>query len=226
MLVLPGAALLPGLVVLHYVAGRFCERVEELNRNTSGYVVSTHLPDCFALLSPMAGVAVFLGSLETAIASASVHALIFGAVGLVTCVYLGFVALNPATLGVAVVPKAKLSEDAIGILTFVLKMLLQGVPVAFGIGAVCGMLMTALACYQAGLAEGIALLDAGKTIDTACRILTQWSLMPLAAYVAFLLCHVPIDLWRAVLALPDKMDAMAKPTKTDDNQNDRPSEEN
>jgi hypothetical protein len=128
-------------------------------------------------------------------------------VSLFAGIYLGFVALNPAAIGMRVEPRKRLSEDAIGVLTFVLKMLLQAVPVAFGVGVVCGTLTLILACYQVATAEGIAIFEAGKNMTTAGSLLVHWAAAPLLAYLAFLACHVPIDLWRAILALPEKLDA-------------------
>ena len=116
-------------------------------------------------------------------------------------VYLAAVALNPAALGISIAPASRASEEAIGVLTFLLKALLRAVPVAFGAGVVCGALLLAYACGQ--VFSGDKGIESGRRTPPGWPTTASWWFagLPLVAYLAFLLCCLVLDLWRSVLSL-------------------------
>ncbi len=214
--VLSGIVLLLALAALQYVAGKFCDVLDRLNRATGGSLSSTALPDCFALLSLVTGVAALLGSAATAIELSMYWAILSGAALFIVCGYLALVALNPATLSISiVVDEARTGEEAIGAITFLLKALVRLTPVALGTGVICGTLMMGYACYEAFSDDGglFLLLAAQTTASAASAILISSAALPLAAYLLFLLGSLSLDLCRAILILPGKL---AKVLDTDE----------
>jgi hypothetical protein len=201
-----GVTLLLLLVVLQYVAGRFLDLLDRLNRASGGRLASAALPDAVALLSLMAGLATLLGPVSAA-AQASMYPIVLGGIaGLLVHVYLACVALSPATIGVSIAPdETAAGEEAIGAMMFLLKALLRTVPVAFGVGVLWGTILMGYACCQALWgAEGP--LAAPVTASLAGGVLIFSAVLPFAAYLLFLLCSLIVELCRALLGLPRRSD--------------------
>ena len=171
--------------------------------------VSTVLPDCLALLGLVAGLAALSGSIVSAV-SASMYPLILpGAAGLIVCGYLALVALNPSTVNVSIVrDEFRPGDEAIGVLLFLAKCLLQAAPVAFGAGVLAGTLMLGWACCELFFAGNA--LSTATTTATARIILVGSAALPLAAYLLFLLCSLLLDLCRAILVPPAKLQVSAE----------------
>lgn len=197
------------LAAFQYVAGKFCDLSDRLNRATSGTLSSTVLPDCFALLCLVAGLAALFGSVPMAVHLSMYSIILLGVAGFVVCVYMAVVALNPSTLNITIIAdEARPSEEAIHVLVFLLKSLLRSVPVAFGAGIIAGTLTLGYAGYEAMVGDD--LWAARLTSDAARTTLIFSAALPLAAYLLFLLHYLLIDLCRVVLGLPDKLDGLAR----------------
>jgi len=195
------------LAVLQYVASRFCDALDRLNRTTSSTISSSAFIDCFALLAIATGVAMLATSAFIAVRMEEYSGILYGLTVFVVCQYLAFVALNPQTLSISVVPEARAGEEAIGVLSFILKAVLRLVPVAFGAAVIYGTLMLIYACYQIfndRLAE--AMVTAG---DANWKIIYAAAL-PFVTYIFFLIYYLSIDVCRAVLSLPGKLDKLAE----------------
>ena len=212
---LSGAILIVILAGLQYVAGKSCDAIEQLNRSTSGNLSSTMLPDCVAVLSKMVGAMALLGSVVAAIQTSVYVAILFGLVMFIVCAYLSVIAMNPAALNITISPAARASDEALGVLAFLLKSLLRMVPAAFGVGVIYGIVMLAYACYQAmfpgavGMMRAAGLPAAEITAGIARTSLIWSAALPFAAFLLFLLYYLLIDLCRAILILPVKIDRTA-----------------
>ncbi len=102
--------------------------------------------------------------------------------------------------------------------TFSLKALLRLVPVAFGAGVICGTIMMGYACYIAFAAEELSkaagldvftMLGPHVTVHTAHTCLVCSAALPLVAYLVFLVYCLGIEVLRAFLILPGKIDQLA-----------------
>jgi hypothetical protein len=202
---LSGIVLLVLLVVLQYVAGKFFDVLDRLNRATGGSLPSTALCDAVALLSMVVGLAQLFGSVEMAVRT-SIVLVIVGIASLIVHGYLACVALNPATLNISIAPvECDPSEEAIGVLMFLLKALLRTVPVVFGVGVLGGTIVMGDACRQALFgAEGLSWTQ--TTASAARGILVFSAALPFIAYLLFLLFSLAIDVCRALLHLPGRPD--------------------
>jgi len=236
---LHGAVWLLALAVLQYAAGRFCVALDRLSRTTPGNVSTSVFLDSFALLNVVAGLAILLGSAVLAVRSDAYSLILAGLVLFIVCEYLAVVSLNPQTLGISVVSEAPAGEEAIGVLSFLLKAVLRLAPVAFGAGVLCGTLWLLSACYLllmppegrdavlallgperlAGLEAGVDPAATPKMLEiwpaqvaasTATRWILGFAALPFLAYVFFLLFHLFLDVIRAVLSIPGRRDTMAE----------------
>jgi hypothetical protein len=205
--VLRGVVWLLSLAVLQYSAGRFCVALDRLNRTTAGHVSTTVFLDSFALLNMVAGLAILLGSAVLAVRSGVYPLVLLGLVSFIVCEHLAFVSLNPETLSISVAADTPAGEEAIGMLAFLLKALLRLAPVAFGAGVVGGTLWLFYACYQVFGGANLAVAEETAAAATWCIIGS--AALPFVAYVLFLLFYLLVDVVRAVLSLPAKLDALA-----------------
>ena len=197
------------LAVGQYSAGRFCVALDRLNRTTTGHVSTTVFLDSFALLNMVAGLAILLGSAVLAVRNdvyPLVPLVLAGLVSFIVCEHLAFVSLNPETLNISVAADPRAGEEAIGMAAFLLKALLRLAPVAFGAGVVGGTLWLFYAYYQVFGSADLAVTGETAAVATWCII--GFAALPFVAYVLFLLFYLLVDVVRAVVSLPAKLDAL------------------
>jgi hypothetical protein len=108
-----------------------------------------------------------------------------------------------------VAPQARAGEEAIGVLTFLVKAVLQLVHVAFGAGVALSLVMLGYVCSQAfSGTEGLLIVK--FTEPVALMGVIYSAALPLIAYLTFLFYSLLLDLCRAVLVTPSKLDKLAE----------------
>lgn len=196
--ILSGAMLILLLAALQYVAGKFCDALERLNRTVGGSLASTAIPDSMALLSIVAGLAILFGSIPLAARGATLPIILLGIAGFIDCVLIAFAALNPATLHITIASdEASADDEALGVLMFFAKILVRAAPVVFGTGVLAGTLILGDACYLLSAADSHS--SAQFTADIARAILLTSAVLPLAIYLLFILFNLVLSLCRAVI---------------------------
>jgi len=194
-----GAALL--LAVLQYTAVRFLETCEPFRRPGTGRLGSTALPDCFALLSIAVGVAALVWFTLAAAASENYWLVLDGLGLFIIAEHAAFVALNPAWLGITVGPMSRPSEEAFGLLMFLLTTALCCVPVVFGVEMVSGLLRLLYAC---GLVFAAPAEEAERQATTSTLRVLLFAALPCAAYLVFVLSGLVVDALRGLADLSSR----------------------
>jgi hypothetical protein len=196
-----GAISFLALAVLQYVGWRFCEAGERLNRSTSETVSSAALLDCVALLAMVSGATALIVSLFFGV-HGLYWAIFAGLATFVVAQFLGFTAIHPSLANVQIVSESRPSEDALGLIGFFAKALVRIAPVVFGVGAAFGCALLIYASVQAIIDPVGAWLN--SIIATASL---RWTgVFPLGAYLAYLLIYLLLDVLRAILVLPSKLE--------------------
>ena len=199
--ILFGIAILAALVSLQYLADKFCDALDRLNTATPGGLPSSVFPDGLAVLSKLLGIVILLASIFAAVQT-SVYALILlGVAAFLTLAYLSLMAMNPAALNYSIGGECGAAEEALAVFMYLFKALTRFVPVAFGVGVVCGALLLGVSCFLIVSGEFDA-STIGDTSSLACRMLIFSALLPPIAYVFFLLCYLLHGICRAVLSIP------------------------
>jgi hypothetical protein len=112
-------------------------------------------------------------------------------------------------LNITVSDEAGAGEEAIGILSFMLKISLRMVPVGFGVGAIGGIGAATYFFLLLSKDEIFALtfpvVGEMSILEVTIRVLGL-GLLPLLAYLAFVVLHLVIDLVRAVLSVPLRLE--------------------
>ena len=204
--VLTGLGLALLLLVLQYTAARLIPAIETLSRAGGVSLSSGSFPDCAALLAMAVGLAALVALDIEAIRFKEYGGLLAGLRCFVTCEFAGFLALNPGTVAVSIVPGRSASEEALGVFTFLLRLALRTVPVVFGIGVVSTLILLLYDGY--GLLDDKPVLAPGLSPAAVALQAIGFAALPLAAYLFFLFYHLILDVLRSVLALPGKLDRL------------------
>lgn len=195
------------LAVLQYAAAKFVVSLSRLNRGSPGSVNSTAFLDCFALFCVVLGVAALVGLAVVAIQTETYGMILTGLLAFIFLEYTAFVALSPESVHVHVEPGIRAGQEAIGVLTFLLKTLLKLAPVAFGAGVAVGTLKLAYAGYLA-MAQSPHINPAVYFTEATMSVI-RYAAVPVAVYLVFLLYYLFVDVIGAVLSLPGKLDKLS-----------------
>ena len=213
-----GVAFVAVLAVAQFTALRFLGTADALIANTPSRVSSPAFLECVGLLAVLGSVATFLLGFVTAIKVGSAAPLVPAILSAVFWGYLGSIALHPERASVES-GEGTAAEEAIGIVTFFFKAVLKLVPIFFGLLALVGSVVILVSIFAPNSRFAYALSHVlafiplpgmkGPGFAGAGAVLAA-SLLPMASYFLFLLVSLPLELWRAILSLPGKLDALRR----------------
>lgn len=135
------------LFVLQYAAAQFLRGLERLNRSTPARMCSTAFLDCCALLNMFGGLIALLTLAVLAVDTGPLLLVLPAIATFILCQYVAVLALNPESLNLTITAEATAGEEAIGVLSFLVKAGLRIVPVAFGVGVAWGTLTLLYAVF-------------------------------------------------------------------------------
>lgn len=202
-----GALLLlaPAAMVLHYLAVLFLDAGTSLLRKSPSELSSPAVLTFFALAFFAGSVFCFVMGLYGVITGNSLLAFGLWLGGAAVLLYACGVALNPATVYVETGANLSAGEEALGIVMFLVKIPIRLVPFLFGVGSLVGVFVAVYLLYRVFAAE--PLYVAGEA-DLIHHGVLSVALLPFAAYVSFALSYLLVDVLRAVLKIPAKIEAL------------------
>jgi uncharacterized membrane protein (DUF485 family) len=196
------------VLVIQYIANKFSHAGEMLIKNNPTSLSSTAFLDSLGLLAMIGGIVALLVNLYFAIKSPSLNALLTGVGLFVFLEFVALIALNPELITVDVVKETTAGEEAIGILTFFIKKIMKLVPILFGLGVIIGTVMLLVSSFN--LFSNERMLFAPAKIEWSYSLIISSGLLPLLSYILFVLFYLTIDIIRAILSLPRKIDNLRK----------------
>jgi len=198
-----GAIVVFALLALQYLTGKFCKLLEDLSRTLPGRLSSAMLPDCVAVAAKTLGVILLLTAIAAAVQSGLYDLIPAGAAALLVFSYLAILAMNPAALNISIGGEQSPGEEALGIATFGVQLLLRAAPAAFGFGVLSGVVLLVIAGGQILLAgnDYAALTPAKMTLLAGRYSLYLSSLAPLATYLGFVCFALLLNLCEGILVL-------------------------
>jgi hypothetical protein len=106
-------------------------------------------------------------------------------------------------------------EEALGILSFFAKALLRVVPIGFGVGTLVGAVGMAIGTFGvlftgSDSLRHAALLPGKRPLD----LIILCTCLPFMSYAFFAFYNLTIDVLRAILVLPEKIDKAGKTRKS------------
>lgn len=198
-----------GFFILQYVAIRFAKAGDKLIENNETNLSSSAFLDSVALLAMIGGVLVFLYNSYLAIKLGDVAPFISGLGVFIFFELIAILSLNPKSITVNVISETSAGQEAIGIMTFFMKTLMKLVPILFGLGVIIGTVMMFI--HSFGLfKEGLGMSFAWIRVESDMNMVAGAALLPFLAYIAFVFVFLIIDIYRAILAIPQKLDKLGK----------------
>lgn len=201
-----GVAWIPFVGVAQYFASKFMSTSRELIKSTGTCLSLGSFLDCIALWSMALGIVALLSFTFAAIRMDSFS--LFG-IGIGICLILELVTwlcLNPPLLNICIQPAPANWEEALGIIAFHMKTHLRLVPIVFGTGVVVGdfaLLNVVIRLFRGDL-------DSMAGAGTAALVVMVSALLPFIAYILFLLNYLLIDVLRAILSIPGKIELLSR----------------
>jgi hypothetical protein len=185
------------LVILQYTADKFLSAGDTLIKSSPSRLSSEAFLNCLALIAVAAGVGAIVMGIMTRSWVQFTEGLGFSAI----CISIAYIALNPSLANIKVSKETAAGEEAIGILSFVVKAVVRIVPFAFGLGSIVGSFALLLATFGALKgSDGVSGNPMDLVIVCAC--------LPFASYILFTVYHLIIDILRAILVIPGKLDKL------------------
>ena len=204
-----GLAYALGFFILQYVAVRFANAGDKLIENNKTGLSSSAFLDSMGLLFMLGGVLALLFNSYLAIKLGAFSPFLNGLATFVVLELFALLALNPKTITLDVVPETSAGQEAIGIVTFFLKSFMKLIPIIFGIGIVVTTILMFI--HSFGLfKEGFGMSIAWQRVSGDFQTIALVALLPLIAYIVFVFVFLAIDIVRAILSIPSKLDKLAK----------------
>ncbi len=195
-------------IVIHYIAFKFLPTLSHLVKNTSTQLSSKSFLDSLALLAGIAGVLSLVAGLFLWIKTSSFDSFVVGIFVFIFCEYILSLCLIPKSLNIEIIEKTSAGEEFLGLISFFMKGFLKLVPVIF----TAGVILTVLKIIELLFMK---FDSAGQINAQFAEIgsLTTLAILPLTAYLLFLLYYFVIDLAMAILVVPEKLDAVKNAKK-------------
>ncbi|HEX3551685.1 MAG TPA: DUF4339 domain-containing protein [Thermoanaerobaculia bacterium] len=195
----------PAAILLHYIAASFLDAGFSLLRKSPSELSSPAILTFFALLFFAGSVVCFGLGLYGVILGGSLLRFGFWLGMTALLLYACGIALNPATVNVNPASGLSAGEEALGILLFLLKVPVRLVPFLFGVGAVVGVCAAVYLLYLVFTQAPVFLVEQAHEI--AHGVLGV-ALLPLLAYLGFVVSALLVEVLRAILRIPGKIDSL------------------
>jgi hypothetical protein len=191
--------------VVQYTAHKFSSAGDRLIENNPTRLSSKAFLDCVAFLFLIAAVVIFIISLIRLIQTGDLTTFLVGLGMAIFCEFISIISFHYETITVEVAEETTAGQEAIGIITFFLKALLKLVPIVFGVGVVIGtviLFINAIGLFGNEVRVASAWIQGNMTANQIILI----GLLPFLSYIAFILFYLVVDIIRAILSIPGKLD--------------------
>jgi hypothetical protein len=213
-----GLGLVVALAVAQFAAIRFLSAADAIIANTPSRISSPAFLECAGLLIVLLAAITLLGGIGGAISARSLMPLVPAVLLGLTLTCFGAIALHPEVVNVQLAPGSA-GEEAIGLLSFLFKGGLKLVPWFFLVLSAAGSLTILLGFFGNGGAFANLAHAAANSLPLPVQVPGGLSgsalvlvacLVPILSYFVFLLEYLVVDVLRAVLSVPAKLDAMRR----------------
>ena len=202
------------LVICAYAAAKMLDALSKVISSSSCKISSLNFFSVMTAIGVLQTVVAFLGGIYFAIEFRSFQIFFYGLGGTVFFALITLYIANPEKFGIVADETASAGEDFVSIFTFALKVMLRLVPVELlglsiiGIVRILPMLFTTYIRSGENTNYFLTQYMLADMIGTAGFVFI--GILPLAVYLVYIFYYVVLDLIRAVLQLPSKLDALKK----------------
>ena len=215
-----GIGFVLAVAVAQFSAQRFMAAGAKLIATTPNQLSSKSFLECVGLFAILGAVGSLVGGLVTSVQSDSILPMIPALLMVAYLLFFAMIALHPEEVNVNISGEATAGEEAISLLSFFTKIGLKLAPLFFFLLALVGAIFALLALFSIGQDASQAFLSTlpllpqlgafAQSLPPGPLLVLLACLVPVIAYVFFLLWYLALDLMRAVLAVPRKLDELKK----------------
>lgn len=191
------------IFVAQYTAYKFLPKGGELIKNNPTHLSSRTFLDCFGFLVLIGGIVMLVLGIVKAIKFRTFDPFLEGLAQFVLMELVALVSFNPKDVEIGIKEKNTAGQEAIGIATFFIKAFIRLVPIFFGVGIVVGTVLLLISFF--GLFGADLSWAFTKGMIYAQQILSA-SLLPIVSYLIFVVFYLAIDIIKAILSIPGKLD--------------------
>lgn len=203
-----------------YTAVRCCRAITQLLQATAFRVSSRAFFDSLVILLLLGGPVFLTAGAVASIRGGEYVSFVLGFVLFLACEVTGLAVLHPEAMGIQLASDTRVGEEAIAIISFILMLPLRYVSGVFGIGVFISIIGTAASIYLYLQIEPNSSISSLLLIERIAResakVAIGCSLYPLIAYVYFLLEFLFIDVLKAILEIPRKIDRVEQAIRHED----------
>jgi len=193
------------MVVSQYVLAKIRSASLRIISTSHSSISSRNLLDCVAVLLLLSAVAWLVAAIVAATKTPEVSSILTvvaeGLLGMVVLVLIASLALNPEALNVSVRPHGSAAGEALGLVSFVTKLVIRALPLWIG-----GMIAISAVKFIPALLRAIEIESGSPLVKFSgktCVEMTSLTLQYLLAYVVCLFYHLFVDTVRAVFKIRD-----------------------
>ncbi|HEV8581818.1 MAG TPA: DUF4339 domain-containing protein [Thermoanaerobaculia bacterium] len=197
--------LAPAAVVLHYLAALFLDAGASLLRKSPSELASPAVLTLAALVFLAGSLACLLIGTYRLITGDTLVQFGICMGGFAVLLYACAVALNPRSVNVTAGADITAGEEALGIGMFLVKLPVRLVQFLFGVGSVVGVFAALYLLYLVFAQEPLFVQSAAQNI---ARGVLSVALIPFVVYLGFAVSYLLVDLLRAILRTPSRIDAL------------------
>ena len=197
--------LLPAAVILHFLAALFLDAGFALLKKSPSELSSSAVLAFFALVFLGGALYCFLMGLYGLINGGPFFDFGHWMCGFAVLLFACGLALHPSTVNVTAGTDMSAGEEALGISMFLVKLPVRLVPFLFGVGSVMGLCGAVYLLYVVIAKE---LFVATHEADHFAYAVLGVALIPILVYVGFALAYLVVELLRAILRTPGRIEAL------------------
>lgn len=195
----------PAAVVLHFLAVLFLDAGPALLRKSPSELASPAVLTFFALVFLAGGLYCFIVGVYGLLKGGPFLTFGLWMGGFLVLLYLCALAVQPQAVHVTAGAELTAGEEALGLAMFLVKLPVRLVPFLFGVGAVVGLCAAVYLFFLTFREEPVYVI--GEAYPIAHGVLGL-GLLPFLVYVGFSLAFLLVEVLRAILRTPARIDAL------------------
>jgi hypothetical protein len=203
-----GIGLAVALSVLQYTADKFLHSGAALIKSTPTQLSTRSFVDCLGLLFLVASILALVMGVVEGVETSSAAPVLEGLVQFAVLGFILWIALNPTLAGTKIKKNTTAGEEAIGVLSFLMKGALRLVPILFGVATLVGAI-TLLGALIRSLGSADHLGNAIHLSGQGAKLAIAGAAAPFLIFIAFLFYYLTINVISAILSLPGKVDKLS-----------------
>ncbi len=198
-----------GFIVIQYISNKFYSVNENLINNNTTQLTSDALTDSIGLISLIIGVLILFMNTYIAIKIPKFEPFAQGLGVFFVFVFISLISFNPKMVKIDIIKTTSAGEEAIGILGYIVKTIVKLTPLFYGVGIIIFTIILLIHVFGF-FGDKFKMLAAWTGTFSNMSLIAVVGLLPFFAYIGFVFYFLTIDIIKAILSIPEKLDKLSK----------------